>query len=26
MGKSLDDLTVEEIQKDLDYFYKTYAN
>ena len=26
MGKSLDDLTVEEINKDLDYFYKNYAN
>jgi hypothetical protein len=26
MGKSLDDLTVEEINKDLDYFYKTYGN
>ena len=26
MGKSLDDLTVAEINKDLDYFYKNYAN
>ena len=26
MGKSLEDLTVEEINKDLDYFYKNFAN
>ena len=26
MGKSLQDLTVEEINKDLDYFYKNFAN
>ena len=26
MGKSLDDLSVEEINKDLDYFYSTFGN
>ena len=26
MGKSLEDLTVEEINKDLDYFYKNFGN
>ena len=26
MGKSLEDLTVEEINKDLDYFYKNFKN